>query len=76
MCGLLTIVCIFVFNFFKLKCVYVLSFNITKNVFFKNNKCVCVLYLNLTKKNLKEKNVGQPGFVPGCPGTQGSEPNH
>ena len=40
--GLLTIV-------YNQKCF--ISFNITKNVFLKNNKCVCVcvLYFNLSK---------------------------
>ena len=68
MCGLLTIVYIFIFNFFKMclcsifkfnkkKLNGFFSFNITKNIFLKNNKCVRVLYLNLTKK-IKEKKCG------------------
>ena len=52
MCGLLTIVCIFVFNFFKMCVCSFFQYN--QKCFFKNNKCVCVLYLNLTKKKLKE----------------------
>ena len=51
------------FNFFKMCVCSFFQYN--QKCFFKNNKCVCVLYLNLTKK-LKEKNLGQSGFEPGC----------
>ena len=87
MCGLLTIVCIFVFNFFKMCLCSIFKFN-QKNLndffffqynqkcFLKNNKCVCVLYFNLTKKKIKRNFfLGQSGFEPGChPCTKCSKP--